>query len=89
MTRLSFFLVLALVVSAVSLVTSQHRARELYKSLEAAAVQGRALDIEWGQLQLEQGTLSAHARVEGVARNELQMRVPAPVDLRVLEVPAS
>jgi len=34
------------------------------------------LDIEWGRLQLEQSTWSSHGRIEKVARNKLQMKLP-------------
>ena len=38
----------------------------------------RDLDVEWGQLQLEQSTLAAHVRVAAVARDKLRMKPPAP-----------
>jgi cell division protein FtsL len=31
------------------------------------------MDIEWGQLQLEQSTLSTHGQVERAARDQLGM----------------
>ena len=34
------------------------------------------LDVEWGQLQLEQSTWAMHARVERVARDRLHMGAP-------------
>jgi cell division protein FtsL len=36
----------------------------------------RALDVEWGQLQLEQSTWATHTRVEQIARDKLGMRPP-------------
>ncbi len=38
----------------------------------------RELEVEWGQLQLEQSTWAAHARIEKIARERLGMKVPAP-----------
>jgi cell division protein FtsL len=36
----------------------------------------QALDVEWGQLQLEQSTWATHARVEEIARHKLAMHAP-------------
>ena len=33
---------------------------------------------EWGQLLLEQSTWSTHARIEGEARDRLDMEAPRP-----------
>jgi cell division protein FtsL len=38
----------------------------------------RDLEVEWGQLQLEQSTVAAHVRVEKLARDRLGMKAPAP-----------
>jgi cell division protein FtsL len=35
-----------------------------------------AMNVEWGQLQLEQGTWATHSRVERIARRRLHMVVP-------------
>ena len=43
------------------------------------------LDIEWGQLQLEQSTWATHGRVERVARDELRMIIPQATDLRIVQ----
>jgi cell division protein FtsL len=34
------------------------------------------MEVEWGQLQLEQSTLALPARVEGIASRQLQMQMP-------------
>ena len=36
------------------------------------------MDVEWGQLQLEQSTWATQGRVEGLAREPLGMISPAP-----------
>jgi cell division protein FtsL len=43
------------------------------------------LDIEWGQLQLEQSTWATHGRVERVARDDLRMVIPQASDLRIVQ----
>ena len=70
------FLLALLTACALGLVTSQHKARKLFAALEREQEQAKLLDVEWGQLQLEQSTWAMHARVEKIARNRLQMSVP-------------
>jgi cell division protein FtsL len=44
-----------------------------------------ALDVEWGQLQLEQSTWANHSRVEKIAREKLQMKTPPAAQVVSLE----
>lgn len=78
MARLNLFLLLLALICAVSVVSSNHRARKLHTELEAAQKQMRDLEVEWGQLQLEQSTVAAHVRVEKLAKDRLGMRQPVP-----------
>jgi len=34
------------------------------------------MNVEWGQLQLEQGAWATHSRVERIARKDLHMVIP-------------
>ena len=76
MVRLNLFLVLILLACALSVVSANHRARKVFTELEAGQKRMRDLDVEWGQLQLEQSTWAMHARVEKIARERLRMSVP-------------
>lgn len=78
MARLHLILILGVLVSALAVVSSNHRARKLVGELERAQERMRALEVEWGQLQLEQSTWASHARVEETARRELRMHAPRP-----------
>ena len=78
MARLNFILVLVALACALATVSANHRARKLFTELETVQKRMRDLDVEWGQLQLEQSTLAAHVRVEKVAREKLGMKTPAP-----------
>ena len=60
----------------VLLVTSQHQARRLLNELEQEQEKTRQLDVEWGQLQLEQSTWATPSRVEKLARERLRMVAP-------------
>lgn len=86
MAKLNLLLLLVLVVCALGLVTSQHKARKLFSELERAQARARALDVEYGKLQLEASTWGLHARVERVATGTLGMRIPDARQVRVVEV---
>jgi cell division protein FtsL len=75
-TRLNILLLLILIVVALSLVTAQHRARKLFTELQNQKELSKQIDIEWGQLQLEQSTWATHSRIENIASKSLKMRVP-------------
>jgi cell division protein FtsL len=83
--KLNLLLLLVLVVCALGLVTSQHKARKLFTELEREQERARALDIEFGQLQLEASTWGLHSRVEKIAIGTLGMRVPDPRRVRMVE----
>lgn len=84
MSLLHVWLLLALFGSAIALVMAQHQARSLYIRLHEMQEQTRKLEVERTELQLEQGTLSANARVESVARERLGMVLPSGVQVRPL-----
>lgn len=76
MIRLNMFLLLAAVFCALSVVTSQHKARKLFQALEAEQDRAKLLEVEFGQLQLELSTWATSPRIEKIAREKLKMRVP-------------
>ncbi|HEY9447690.1 MAG TPA: cell division protein FtsL [Burkholderiales bacterium] len=86
-TRVNLVLFAALVACALGLVTSQHQARKLYVELQREQELAKKLDVEWGQLQLEQSTWAMHARIEKIATRQLNMRVPPPTRIQI--VPAA
>lgn len=87
MIRVDAFLVALTVASALGVVASQHQARKLYSELEREQTREHKLDVEWDQLQLEQSTWAAHARIEKIARERIGMRPPAPGQVISVEVP--
>jgi cell division protein FtsL len=82
--KLNLLLLLVLVVCALGLVTSQHKARKLFTDLEREQARARELDVEFGKLQLEASTWGLHARIEKVATGTLGMRTPDPRRVRVV-----
>lgn len=88
MAKLNLLLLLVLVVCALGLVTSQHKARKLFSELEREQERSRALEVEYGQLQLEASTWGLHTRVERIAGGTLGMRTPDPRRVRSVELRA-
>ena len=72
------------VMSAMALVYTKHEARKLFVELEALSHERDDLNIEWGQLQIEQSTWATHARIEQVALDRLSLVRP---DIFVIERP--
>lgn len=77
-------LVVMVTISALGVVYSRHESRRLFSELEELNRTRDALDAEWGMLQLEQGAWATHGRVERIARERLDMRLPEGGDVIVL-----
>ena len=75
---------LAALASAAGAIYCEHRARELFIQLETLNARRDNLQIEWGQLQLEQSAWSSHAFVERVASTRLHMAMPPPQSIEVV-----
>ena len=84
MTRIHVMLFGLLIFSALAVVNSQHKARKLYAQLQYQQTLEKRYEEEWGQLKLEQSTLSMQARIEKVAIDQLHMNTPAATRIQVL-----
>ncbi len=80
-----FSLAIVCVVTAVALVYTKHESRKLFVELEALTDERDALNIEWGQLQIEQSTWATHARIEQVATDDLKLLRPDATEIFVIE----
>ena len=76
---------LAVLASSLGVVYGKQQARNRFNELQKLTTQRDDLDIEWGQLQLEQSTWATQSRVERVAQEELDMRTPAAAELRIVQ----
>ncbi len=83
--RFDAVLVALVMASALGVISAQHQARKLYAELEREQTRAHGLEVEWGQLQLEQSTWAAHARIEKLARERLGMRPPVQGQVLVVE----
>lgn len=86
-TLLTIVFAVVCVMSAMALVYTKHESRKLFVELEALTTERDELNIEWGQLQIEQSTWATHARIERVATEELSLARPKPTEIYVIERP--
>jgi cell division protein FtsL len=82
--KINLVLVTLLVGCALSLVNARNHSRHLFSELELLQQQARQLDIDWSQLQLDQSTLGKNARIEQIARTELNMTPLTPARTQYL-----
>ena len=73
------------VISAIALVYTKHESRNLFVELEQLTTERDELNIEWGQLQIEQSTWATHARIEQVALEELALKRPKSTEIYLIE----
>ena len=71
--------------SALALVYTKHESRKLFVELEELTTERDELNIEWGQLQIEQSTWATHGRIEQVASDELSLARPEVDNVYVIE----
>ncbi len=72
-------------ISAIGLVYVKHESRNLFIELERLTTERDELNIEWGQLQIEQSTWATHARIERVALEELGLVHPKSTEIYLIE----
>jgi cell division protein FtsL len=84
-TLLALVFAVVCVVSAMALVYTRHESRKLFIELEQLTANRDELNIEWGQLQIEQSTWATHARIERVATEDLALTRPAATEIFVIE----
>ncbi len=75
------------VLSGLALVYTKHESRKLFVELEQLTHERDELNIEWGQLQIEQSTWAQHARIEQVATEDLSLVRPEATEIFVIERP--
>ena len=78
-------LLVAVLVTSLAVVYSRHQERKLFIELQALGYEKDDMDVEYGQLQLEQCTLTTHGKVEHAARTRLGMMSPAPRQVQIIK----
>ncbi|MCG6656434.1 cell division protein FtsL [Halomonas campisalis] len=77
-------LVLACLVTATAAVGTSHLTREQYARLQQLERERDQLQTEWGQLLLEESAWSSPARIERLAVERLEMRLPGVDEVEVI-----
>ncbi len=76
---------ITVLASAGGVIYVKHEARTLFVELEKLSAERDRLNIEWGRLQLEQSSWSAHGFVEQVANRQLRMTLPNATEVKIVQ----
>ncbi|AQU82054.1 MAG: cell division protein FtsL [Halomonas sp.] len=77
-------LFLLCMVTGLAVVTTTHMTRMQFAQLQQLEQEKNQLQTEWGQLLLEEGAWSTPARIEQIATERLDMRIPDVNDVEVI-----
>jgi cell division protein FtsL len=77
-------LIVAVIATALAVVHSRHRHRELFIEATRLEKARDELNIEFGRLQLEQATWAEANRIDQVARDRLGMKFPEGNEIVVI-----
>ena len=82
---LGVIVLLLVVASALGVIYSSYKSRQLFSGLEQQKRQAMSLEENWGRLLLEQSTWASHSRIEHLAKSQLDMVIPAPESMVVIK----
>jgi len=80
-----YLLLVTLLSSGLMVVRTPHENRFAFNELQQLRDQANALDVEWGQLLLEQSTFGVDGRIEQKAIEQLKMQVPDIDDIVMVQ----
>jgi cell division protein FtsL len=72
---------IVLFACAVATVYVQHHRRMQFVELRKLERERDSLQVEWGQLKLEQSTWATHERIERLALDKLDLHMPPAADV--------
>ena len=78
---LAIALAAGLFVSALATVYVQHYRRMQFVELRTLERERDAMQVEWGQLKLEQSTWATHERIERLALKKLDLHMPSAAEI--------
>nr|WP_256122328.1 cell division protein FtsL [Pseudomonas putida] len=81
---LMLLLFIGVLVSAIAVSYSAHWNRQLLNTLYGELNERDKAQAEWGRLILEQSTWTAASRIETLASEQLNMRVPSADEVRMV-----
>lgn len=71
--------------SSLQVILIHQQNRLQFIELQTLQQQREVLMVEWNRLQLEQSTWTQPNRIETIAREQLNMILPTPDDIRVIK----
>ena len=78
------FMMTLTMFSGIAVVLKEHQNRTAFNELQKLKDEGNELQVKWGQLLIEQSTFGVEGRVEEKAINELQMQLPVPAEIVIV-----
>ena len=75
----------AVLTSALAVIYTTNAYRSVFNQMEQAEQQAHHLQLQWGQLLLEQASLATPARVQQLAEDKLGMMLPAAKNTFMLQ----
>ena len=78
MLRLNLLLLLAVMMSAFFLVSTQYQSRKLFTELDQTLAQARQLETDQQRLQVEKRAQATPLRLEQLARDKIGMQTTTP-----------
>jgi cell division protein FtsL len=84
---LGIFLLILLVMSAQFVVYSSFQARGHINHLHQLETDRNDMQVEWGQLLLEQSAWASHSRVESMVTQQLSMSIPSAEQIILVRQP--
>lgn len=78
-------LLVAVLISAVAVIYSSYKSRQLFSELQQTYKQTIHMEEEWGRLLLEQSTWASPVRIERLAKKNLHMKVPVSSDIKMVK----
>ncbi|MCC8419859.1 MULTISPECIES: cell division protein FtsL [Photorhabdus] len=82
--KIPLILLIAVMISAIGVVTTAHETRLLTAEREHLVLERDALDIEWRNLILEENALGDHSRVERIAVEKMHMQHVNPAQENIV-----
>lgn len=75
---------MAIIISGLVVSYVAYESRRLHNELQQVLEEKNKAQVDWGRLLLEHSTLTSPVRVERLAREELDMRVPGPSTIEMV-----
>lgn len=82
----TMILMFAVLTSALTVIYVKNLDRRLFSEVQVLQQDKEKLQVEWGQLLLEQSTWAAPARVQRISHDQLAMEVPSQNEITMVKV---